>query len=38
LEVPLVAGEGVGQLGLLGRLASALNYLIWGSLEELRQQ
>ena len=38
LEVPLVAGEGVGQLGLLGRLASALNYLIWGSLKELRQQ
>ena len=38
LEVPLVAGEGVGQLGLLGRLVSALNYLIWGSLEELRQQ
>ena len=38
LEVPLVAGEGVGRLGLLGRLASALNYLIWGSLEELRQQ
>ena len=38
LEVPLVAGEGVGRLGLLGRLASALNYLIWGSLKELRQQ
>ncbi|MDP7183232.1 MAG: D-alanyl-D-alanine carboxypeptidase family protein [Alphaproteobacteria bacterium] len=38
LEVPLVAGEGVGQLGLLGRLVSALNYLIWGSLKELRQQ
>ncbi len=38
LEIPLVAGEGVGQLGALGRVVPALNYLIWGSINELKQQ
>ena len=38
LEIPLVAGEGVGRLGALGRVVSALNYLIWGSLNELKEQ
>jgi D-alanyl-D-alanine carboxypeptidase (penicillin-binding protein 5/6) len=30
LEMPLVAGEAVGQLGLFGRLNAALKFLIWG--------
>jgi len=36
MEIPLVAGEGVGRLGALGRLASTLNYLIWGNLSKLK--
>ena len=31
IEVPLVAGSDVGQLGLFGRLGAALKYLLWGS-------
>ncbi len=31
IEVPLVAGRDVGQLGLIGRLGAALKYLLWGS-------
>ncbi len=31
IEVPLVAGTDVGQLGLFGRLGAALKYLLWGS-------
>ena len=30
IELPLVAGESVGQLGMMGRLNAALKYLIWG--------
>ena len=30
IEVPLVAGRDVGQLGLIGRLGAALKYLLWG--------
>ncbi|MDA1326689.1 MAG: D-alanyl-D-alanine carboxypeptidase [Proteobacteria bacterium] len=30
IELPVVAGESVGQLGMLGRLNAALRYLIWG--------
>ena len=30
LEMPVVAGETVGQLGIFGRLNAALKYLIWG--------
>jgi D-alanyl-D-alanine carboxypeptidase (penicillin-binding protein 5/6) len=37
IEIPLVSGESVGRLGALGRLSSALNYLIWGSLSKLNQ-
>jgi D-alanyl-D-alanine carboxypeptidase (penicillin-binding protein 5/6) len=37
IEIPLVSGEGVGRLGAMGRLSSALNYLIWGSLSKLKQ-
>jgi D-alanyl-D-alanine carboxypeptidase (penicillin-binding protein 5/6) len=35
MEIPLVAGEGVGRLGPLGRAVSAMNFLIWGSLNKL---
>ena len=38
LEIPLVAGEGVGRLGPLERVVSALNFLIWGSINKLQQQ
>ncbi len=38
MEIPLVAGEGVGRLGPLGRVVSAMNFLIWGSLNKLKQQ
>ncbi|MCR4379307.1 MAG: D-alanyl-D-alanine carboxypeptidase [Rhodospirillales bacterium] len=31
LEVPLLAGDEVQQLGLMGRLGAALNYIVWGS-------
>ncbi|HEY9164328.1 MAG TPA: D-alanyl-D-alanine carboxypeptidase family protein [Magnetovibrio sp.] len=31
LEIPLVAGDSVERLGLMGRLGAALNYIIWGS-------
>lgn len=31
IEVPLVAGVDIGQLGLVGRLGAALKYLIWGN-------
>ena len=30
VEVPLVAGEAVERLGLLGRLGAAVGYLVWG--------
>lgn len=30
IEVPLVAGNGVQQLGLFGRLGAALEFLLWG--------
>jgi len=30
LQIPLVAGEDVEQLGLIGRLGAALNSIIWG--------
>ena len=30
LEIPLVAGSSVGGLGVVGRLAAAMNYLLWG--------
>ncbi len=33
IEVPLVAGEGAGQLGLVGRLMAAVNYILWGRSE-----
>ncbi|MBL6946950.1 MAG: D-alanyl-D-alanine carboxypeptidase [Rhodospirillales bacterium] len=31
IEVPLVAGADVGQLGLFGRLGAALKHLLWGA-------
>lgn len=31
LEIPLVAGDSVAQLGLMGRLVAAFNYILWGS-------
>jgi D-alanyl-D-alanine carboxypeptidase (penicillin-binding protein 5/6) len=31
VEVPLVAGANVGQLGVFGRLGAALKYLLWGN-------
>lgn len=31
LEIPLVAGDSVEQLGLMGRLVAAFNYILWGS-------
>ncbi len=31
VELPLLAGEDVGQLGLVGRLGAALDYILWGS-------
>lgn len=31
LEIPLVAGDDVHQLGFMGRLSAALNYILWGS-------
>lgn len=31
LEIPLVAGDEVQQLGLMGRLGAALNYIVWGN-------
>ncbi len=30
IQVPLVAGEGVPLLGLIGRLGAALNFILWG--------
>ena len=30
LEIPLVAGDSVGQLGLVGRLGAAFDYIVWG--------
>jgi len=30
VELPLVAAEDVGQLGLVGRLGAALDYILWG--------
>ena len=31
LEIPLMAGAGVEQLGLMGRLGAALNYILFGT-------
>ncbi|MEG3617328.1 D-alanyl-D-alanine carboxypeptidase family protein [Magnetovibrio sp. PR-2] len=31
IEIPLLAGEGVGRLGVMGRLGAALDYILWGS-------
>ncbi|MDH5749546.1 MAG: D-alanyl-D-alanine carboxypeptidase [Rhodospirillales bacterium] len=31
VEVPLIAGNDVAQLGLMGRLSSALKHILWGS-------
>lgn len=31
VEIPLVAGDDVAQLGLMGRLGAALDYILWGS-------
>ena len=31
VEVPLLAGESVGRLGMMGRLGAALDYILWGS-------
>jgi D-alanyl-D-alanine carboxypeptidase (penicillin-binding protein 5/6) len=33
MEIPVVAGEAVGRLGMFGRLNAALKYLIWGKSE-----
>ena len=33
IEIPVVAGEAVGRLGMFGRLSAALKYLIWGKSE-----
>ena len=30
VEMPVVAGDAVGRLGIFGRLNAALKYLIWG--------
>ena len=30
LEIPLVAGDSVTQLGLMGRLGAAFDYIVWG--------
>jgi len=30
VEIPLLAGEAVEQLGLVGRLGAALDYILWG--------
>jgi len=30
IEIPLLAGEAVEQLGLVGRLGAALDYILWG--------
>ena len=32
VRIPLRAGKGVDRLGLMGRLAASLRYLLWGSL------
>jgi D-alanyl-D-alanine carboxypeptidase (penicillin-binding protein 5/6) len=32
LEVPLVAGEGVGKLGPLRRIGAAIGYMVWGAV------
>ena len=31
LQIPLLAGDSVEQLGLMGRLGAALDYILWGS-------
>jgi len=31
LEIPLLAGDDVPQLGFMGRLSAALDYILWGS-------
>ena len=31
LEVPLVAGADVGQVGVFGRLGAAIGYMVWGA-------
>lgn len=31
MEIPLLAGDDVTQLGLVGRLGAALDYILWGS-------
>ncbi len=31
VEVPLKAGKAVDRLGFMGRLSSAVSYLLWGS-------
>ena len=31
LEVPLVAGADVGQVGMFGRLGAAIGYMVWGA-------
>ena len=33
MEMPVVAGQTVGQLGMFGRLSAALKYLVWGKSE-----
>jgi len=33
IEIPLVAGDDVNKLGLTGRLAAAVNYILWGTSE-----
>lgn len=33
MEIPVVAGEAVGRLGMFGRLSAALKFLIWGKSE-----
>ena len=31
VEIPLVAGADVGQLGFVGRIGAAINHVIWGA-------
>ena len=33
IELPLVSGANVGQLGLISKLGKAVEYLLWGESE-----
>ena len=31
MEIPLLAGADVGQVGVFGRLGAAISYMVWGA-------